>query len=216
MVLPRMIAPAARTAATLRWSAVGTFEEDGLPWVVRSPSVSSRSFTPSGRPCSGGRPSPYATAASATLAAARVQVKVARHHGIHTWSTATIRAIQLARCSVGASFFCPISRRAVTALRSHGSVMAGGPMRWRGVRDRINSGRSLLGTWGKRRREHPQDGNRLNTEPPYPLRVWRAARFQGGGWDERHGRPLSADLTGNDVFGSKRPPVEATTCLCPP
>jgi hypothetical protein len=40
------------------------------------------------------------------------------------WSTASMRAMQLSINSLGGSFFCPIRRRATTALRSQGSFMA--------------------------------------------------------------------------------------------
>ena len=72
LVFATRIAPAARSRATIATSREGTLPRDiGEPYVVRRPAVSSRSFTPSGRPCSKPSGSPFNTARSAAFAASR-------------------------------------------------------------------------------------------------------------------------------------------------
>src|SRR5581483_2469209 len=69
-VLPITTAPAARSRATATASATGTWSlSSAAPAVVRSPAVSSESFTVTGSPSSG-RSSPAARASSAAAAAA--------------------------------------------------------------------------------------------------------------------------------------------------
>ena len=74
LVLAVTMAPAARTSATCAESRAGTWSRySGEPWVVSRPSVSCRSLTPTGRPCSRPRLSPRRTAASASRASARAR-----------------------------------------------------------------------------------------------------------------------------------------------
>ena len=74
LVLPTTIAPAARHAATMRSSFAGTWSfQIGEPQVVRRPSVSLRSFTPSGRPSSTPSASPRRMRASEARASSRAR-----------------------------------------------------------------------------------------------------------------------------------------------
>src|SRR5690606_7086078 len=71
-VLPRLIAPAARRAATTSASRVGTEPANTVePCVVRTPAVRVRSLIAIGTPASGGSGSPAATARSTASARAR-------------------------------------------------------------------------------------------------------------------------------------------------
>ena len=123
LVLAKMMPPAARMAATLRSSLAGTLSlNSGLPKVVRSPAVSSRSFTPTGRPCSAPKTSPRMTAASAARAASRAAGTSIATTAFTAWFTASIRRRLLSSSSTGESCFVPIRRRASMAERSQGSV----------------------------------------------------------------------------------------------
>ncbi len=71
-VLPRTIAPAARSRRTISPSAVAGSSKPLVPQAVTSPSRSSVSFTAMGTPASGIRlPSPAASLASTSVASAR-------------------------------------------------------------------------------------------------------------------------------------------------
>ena len=72
LVLPIVIAPAARMRCTIRASVVGTLSlYSSEPLVVRMPAVSMRSLCAIGKPCNGPSGSPRAWRSSAALAHAR-------------------------------------------------------------------------------------------------------------------------------------------------
>src|SRR5829696_2447763 len=96
-----------------------------LPKLVGSPLASIRSLTPSGSPCSGPSGSPRTTAASLSRAVARADSNERAMTALTAGSISSIRRMQLSMSSTGESLRSPISARAVTAGRSHGSVMSG-------------------------------------------------------------------------------------------
>src|SRR3954453_12337506 len=96
-----------------------------LPKLVGSPLASIRSFTPSGSPCRGPSASPRITAASLSRAAVRADSNERAMTALTAGSIASIRPMQLSMSSTGESLRSPISVRAVTAGRSHGSLMSG-------------------------------------------------------------------------------------------
>ena len=95
----------------------------GLPQVVRSPLVSSKSLMPSGSPCSAGSGSArmvFSSAARAVARAASISIAVI---AFTAGLMAAIRPMQLSSSSAAESVFAPIMRRASMAVRSQGSVM---------------------------------------------------------------------------------------------
>ena len=71
LVFPSSTAPADRARATAVASLSGTvLKRPRVPQVVRTPAVSSESFTVMGTPCSGPRSTPLASDSSAALASA--------------------------------------------------------------------------------------------------------------------------------------------------
>src|SRR5207245_6898305 len=95
-----------------------------LPKLVGRPLASIRSFTPSGSPCSGPSGSPRTTAASHSRAVARADSNERAIIALTAGSISSMRWMQLSSSSTGESLRSPISARAVTAGRSHGSVMS--------------------------------------------------------------------------------------------
>src|SRR5436309_3307709 len=120
------MAPARLSIATTASSSDATLSANStLPKLVGSPLASIRSLTPSGSPCSGPRLSPRITAASLSRAVARPVSNERAMTALTAGSMSSIRRMQLSMSSTGESLRSPISARAVTAGRSHGSVMSG-------------------------------------------------------------------------------------------
>src|SRR5689334_11332281 len=120
------MAPARLSIATIASSSAATLSANStLPKLVGSPLASIRSLTASGSPCSGPRSSPRIIAASLSCAASRAVSNERATIALTAGSIASIRPMQLSMSSSGESLRSPISARAVTAGRSHGSVMPG-------------------------------------------------------------------------------------------
>ena len=129
LVLPITMAPARRNAAMIRSSSAGTFSAwIGEPYVVSTPSVTFKSFTPIGNPCRTPSSSPRETASSAVFASSRARSKHRVTMAFTAPSTASIRAMQESVNSTGDKAFRPIRRRASTALKSQGSVISSIPI----------------------------------------------------------------------------------------
>jgi tRNA pseudouridine55 synthase len=105
------------------WPIATVAIRSGKGFYVRSPSVSSRSLMPMGRPCSGPNSSPRITAASASFAAAWARSSSKATTAFTAWFTSPMRFRQLSSNSTGESLRRPIRRRASTAVRSQGSVI---------------------------------------------------------------------------------------------
>src|SRR5438445_8031202 len=119
------MAPARLSIATMASSSAAMLSANStLPKLVGSPLASIRSLTPSGSPCSGPSASPRITAASLACAVARAVSNEHAMTALTAGSISSIRRMQLSISSTGESLRSPISARAVTAGRSHGSVMS--------------------------------------------------------------------------------------------
>ena len=91
-VLPIMMPPSRCRAATEDWSRSGMFSaKSSEPKVVRRPFVTSKSFTPTGRPCNRPSSSPSFMALSAFLAALRAAAKLSVTTAFNIGFSASIR-----------------------------------------------------------------------------------------------------------------------------
>ena len=123
-VFPMTIAPARRSMPTMASSLVATLLANSrLPNVVGKPVASIRSFTPSGRPCSGPMASPRRTDVSCRSASSRAVWKERAQNALTAGSTASMRSMQLSTSSTGEISRAPIKARASTADRSQRFVM---------------------------------------------------------------------------------------------
>src|SRR5712692_4668813 len=118
LVLPSMMAPAARSRSTIGASSAGTLSRNsGVPKVVRTPLVTTRSFTENGTPCNGPRVAPLRVSArSAAFACRRAWSAVRVTKALSLGSTFAIRSSTASTTSTGESFL----RRISSAIRDAG------------------------------------------------------------------------------------------------